>query len=76
VSNRKVFHVVPDGDKWKVKGENAERAIKIFDDKANAVDFGRDIAKNQPLGQLVIHKGDGTIQEERTYGKDPFPPKG
>ena len=68
--------MVPDGDKWKVKGEKAERAVKTFDDKKDAVDFGREIAKNQPLGQLKIHKKDGTIQEERTYGKDPYPPKG
>jgi len=73
---RKVFHVVPDGDSWKVKSEGSKRAVKTFDDKKDAVDFGREIAKNQPLGQLKIHKKDGTIQEERTYGKDPYPPKG
>jgi hypothetical protein len=26
--------------------------------------------------QLVIHRKDGTIQDERTYRKDPYPPKG
>jgi hypothetical protein len=39
------------------------------------VKIGRGLAKRQQ-GQVVIRKKDGTIQEERTYGKDPFPPKG
>ena len=34
------------------------------------------LSKNQELGQVVIHKQDGTIQTEHTYGKDPYPPKG
>jgi hypothetical protein len=73
---RERYHVTPDGDKWKVQKEGAQRAVKIFDNKEDAVDFGIKTARNQPLGQLKIHKKDGTIQEERTYGKDPFPPRG
>jgi hypothetical protein len=73
---RKVYHVIPDGYSWKVKSEGSKRAVKTFDHKKNAVDFGREIAKNQPLAQVKIHKKDGTIQEERTYRKDPYPPKG
>ncbi|MFH6681001.1 DUF2188 domain-containing protein [Clavibacter michiganensis] len=30
---------------------------------------------NQP-SQLIIHQSDGTIEDERTYGNDPFPPRG
>lgn len=26
--------------------------------------------------QVIIHKADGTIEDERTYDADPFPPKG
>jgi hypothetical protein len=72
---RKVYHLVPYGENWKIERENAQRAVKVFDDKKDAVDFGRDLAKNQNLGQLTIHKRDGVIQTEYTYGKDPFPPK-
>ncbi|MCJ7563849.1 MAG: DUF2188 domain-containing protein [Candidatus Aminicenantes bacterium] len=61
---------------WKIQKEGAKRPVKTFDNKKDAVDFSRDIAKNQPLGQLKILKKDGTFQEKRTYGKDPFPPKG
>lgn len=32
--------------------------------------------KDGGLGQAVLHKTDGTIREERTYGKDPEVTKG
>jgi hypothetical protein len=76
MNKRQTFHVTPTKAGWNVKREGAQRSAKTFDTKQDAVDFGRETAKNQPLGQLIIHKKDGTIQEERTYGKDPFPPKG
>jgi hypothetical protein len=40
------------------------------------VQSAKDLAKAQPLGQVVIHRTDGQIQTEHTYGKDPHPPKG
>jgi hypothetical protein len=70
-----VCDVSPDGDEWVVKKRGSERAFRRFDRKADAVKIGRGLAKRQQ-GQVVIRKKDGTIQEERTYGKDPFPPKG
>jgi hypothetical protein len=39
------------------------------------VQRGRELAKGQK-GRIVIRKQDGTIQEERTYRKDPYPPPG
>ena len=77
MSKRKTYHVVHSkGGGWDVKGENASRASSSHETKSEAVARGKELAKNQPLGQIVIHKGDGTIQTEHTYGKDPHPPKG
>jgi uncharacterized protein YdaT len=73
---RKVYHVTPHGDDWKVKAEGSKRAVDIIDNKADAVERAIELAKSNPLGQVKIHKQDGTIQTEHTYGKDPFPPKG
>ena len=74
---RKVVYVSPTGNgDWNVKGQGAQRALKKFENKSDAVDFGRKVAKNADLGQLKIQKKDGTIQTEYTYGKDPFPPEG
>jgi len=77
MSKRKTYHVTPgaDGD-WKVNGEKASKASSSHDTKAEAVDRAKEPAKNQELGQVVIHKKDGKIQTEHTYGKDPYPPKG
>lgn len=76
MSGRTKYHISPNGDDWKVQREGASRPAKVFDNKADAVDFGREIAQRQEPGQLIIHGKDGVIQTEHTYGKDPFPPKG
>ena len=77
MSNRKTYHVVPNKKSgWDVKAEKASRSSSSHETKSEAVERGKELAKNQPLGQIVIHKGDGTIQTEHTYGKDPHPPKG
>ena len=77
MTKRKVIYVGPnEGGNWGVKGQGARRALKNFENKNDAVNFGRKIAKNADLGQLKIQKRDGTFQKEYTYGKDPFPPEG
>lgn len=58
------------------KGRGASRASSTHERKAEAVDRARELAKNQPLGQIVIHKQDGLFQTEHAYRKDPYPPKG
>jgi len=68
---RRVYHVTPNGDDWKVKERGAERAVKILEDKSDAIQLAKDLAKSASLGQVIIHKGDGSIQTEHTYGQDP-----
>ena len=70
-----VYDVSPGKDGWGVERRGASRASGRFDTKEQAVQRGRELAKNQK-GRLVIRKQDGTIQEERTYRKDPYPPRG
>lgn len=77
MSDRKRVWVSPDGDGgWDVKSQGAERAARSFDDKIDAVDFAKQVAKNAPLGQVLIQGRDGRIQTEYTYGKDPREYKG
>lgn len=71
---RKVFHVVPNGSMWSVKYNGAIQSSHYT--KAAAIESGRRLAiANQP-SQLVVHKSDGTIETEYTYGDDPYPPRG
>ena len=36
-----------------------------------AVSHAKHLAKEHELGQVIVHKGDGTIETEFTYGEDP-----
>ena len=59
-----------------VKRSGAQRASSRHDTKKQAVDKARDMAKQEKPSQVIIRMQDGTIQGERTYGQDPYPPKG
>lgn len=77
MSDRKKYHVTqnPDGT-WKGKAQGGQRASVVSDTKADAMRKTIEIAKNQQDSQVIIHKRNGKIQEERTYGNDPHPPDG
>ena len=69
---RKVYHVVPDSaaEKWLVSQENASFR-KAFDTKEEAVEEARRLAQAADLGQIKVHKKDGNMEYESTYGEDP-----
>ena len=69
--DRKTYHVEHEEGEWKVEAEHARRASGVFETKAEAIDRARELAKAQGLGQVIVHKRDGTIQTEWTYGEDP-----
>jgi hypothetical protein len=71
---RKVYHVVPASGAWQVKHQGA--ILSNHATKDAAVEAGRKVAKANQPSQLVIHKTDGTIETEYTYGEDPYPPRG
>ena len=62
-------HIVPKGDGWAVKGAGNTKVTKTFDTQKQAVEFGKQIAKNQD-SELVIHRKDGTIRDKDSYGND------
>ena len=63
-------------DTWQVKKTGNDVAIKNFDLKQDAINYGVTIAKNNKPSQLTIKRQDGTIEDERTYDNDPYPPRG
>ena len=70
--SRKQVHVVPDGEGgWNVKSAGSKKSAANYEDKPDAISKAKEIAKNTPLGQVVIHDKHGVIQTEHTYGKDP-----
>lgn len=69
---REVYHVVPNssGEKWVVSQERAEFR-REFETKEAAVEFARERAQQAGLGQIKVHKKDGNMEYESTYGEDP-----
>jgi hypothetical protein len=69
---RLVYHVVPNssGERWVVSQEKAEFR-REFDTKEEAVDFAKERAQKAALGQVKVHKKDGNMEYESTYGEDP-----
>ena len=76
MADKRRIHVTKHPEGWAVKREGAERAIEVTETKAPAIERGRSIATKEH-GELIVHKQKrNEIQEERTYRKDPYPPKG
>lgn len=71
---RKRFDVVPNGAQWRVTHEG--RTLSNHLTKPPAITAGVTVASANQPSQLLIHRQDGTIEDERTYGNDPFPPRG
>jgi hypothetical protein len=69
---RVVYHVVPNssGEKWVVSQERAEFR-REFETKDEAVQFAKERARKEDLGQVKVHKKDGNMEYESTYGDDP-----
>ena len=69
-------HVVhnPKGG-WDVKRGGGQRAVRHFETKQPAVDFGRNVSRNQRT-EFLVHGANGQIQTKNSHGNDPCPPRG
>ena len=72
-TERTVYHVVPDasGDKWVVSQENDDSFRQEFRTKEEAVQLAKERARGQEPAQVKVHKSDGNMDYESTYGDDP-----
>ena len=57
------------------RGDRQQARFRDAYTKPAAVDHGRRLAMRKK-SELVIHTQDGKIGERRSYGNDPFPPRG
>ena len=69
---RVVYHVVPNAsaEKWLVTQENASHRTE-HETKEEALEEAKRLAMKAPLGQVKVHKKDGNMEYESTYGEDP-----
>lgn len=73
--DRVVYRVLPDHGDWKVKVQGTEDE-ESFERKTEAVQYAKEAAREEPPSQVVVHRQDGRIQYESTYGDDPRRRKG
>lgn len=71
----KNIHVVPNGDIWQAKQENAQRSSGNFRTQGEAFERARQIAMNNGQ-EVIIHGVNGRFRAKHSYGNDPYPPKG
>ncbi len=71
---KQVF-VSPNGEGWSVKTVGASRAAGLFDNKADAVAKGREVAQNNKA-ELTVQNQNGKIGWKNSYGNDPRESKG
>jgi sporulation protein YlmC with PRC-barrel domain len=73
---RAAYHVTPNEEGgWKTVREGVKEPVHTARLKADVVKRARRVAKSEEA-QLIIHRSDGKITEERTYGHDPAESKG
>lgn len=68
-------HVVKHKDGWAVKGAGNEKVTKVTKTQKDAIDFAKEIAKNQE-SELIIHGKNGKIRQKDSFGNDNYPPEG
>jgi hypothetical protein len=74
MANRNNIHIVQRENGWGTLREGGQRATQVFDTQAQAIQAGRQMAR-QGHGELLIHDQDGRIRARDSQGSDPFPPR-
>lgn len=59
---------------WEVQREHSEKPSHVVPNKEEAVNTGREIARNNQT-ELIVQRRDGTIESKDSFGNDPNPPK-
>ena len=73
---RKTYHITKTDTGWQGKLENSSRASVTGSTKKEVMEETIALAKRNQPSSVIIHREDGSFEEERTYGNDPFPPRG
>lgn len=72
--SRSLFQVLPHGSAWRVTQDGSPVAQHVT--QQAAIDQAVRVARQHGHSELRIHGADGKVRDARTYGADPFPPRG
>jgi hypothetical protein len=62
------YHLVPRDDGWALQRAGGDQALRRFDTKQTALDTSRTMMDEMKPTVLVVHRADGTIEAQHTYG--------
>lgn len=71
---KKDVFVVTHGKDWAVRSGGSDRVAKVFDTKAEAFDYGRDMARVHKA-ELRVQNRNGQFGTCNSYGPDSCPPR-
>ena len=69
-STPKIYHVIKSIQGWKVEMENSDWSAFRSPLKKEVIKKAIQLAQKEKEGHVVIHKSDGTIEEERIFSRD------
>ncbi len=73
MAKKPAVNVTRRGEDWAVVRDGAGRANRLFDTQREAIDYGRNIARNQQT-ELRIQDRNHQWRDSDSYGGDPAPP--
>lgn len=65
-SGSKIQHVILKNGSWVVKSIISNKTSKPFNTQKEAIDYGKNIAKNQKT-DLIIYSKEGNIRDRKSY---------
>lgn len=76
IMQKKQIHVVPNSERggWDIVRPGSERASSHHDNKSEALEKGRKMARRDGA-ELIPHLKNGRIQNPDSFGHDPCPPR-
>lgn len=71
VKQPEIYHVLAEGAvaSWKVEKEGAVLPLTRTQSKDAAVRAAKRLAQSAAFGRVVVHRRDGTVQQEIRYGE-------
>jgi poly(hydroxyalkanoate) granule-associated protein len=63
----RVLHLLPGADGWSLREEGSDRDLETRRTKKEALKTAREVAQASVPSRLVIHRADGTVQDQVSY---------
>jgi hypothetical protein len=69
-STPKIYHVIKSIQGWKAEMENSDWSVFRSPLKKEVIQKAIQLAQKEKEGHVIIHKADGSIEEERIFCKN------